>query len=483
VRRFPVGLAAAAALLVGESAAAMFKDRPEAPVKRLLANVARELAKSPDDPHLLYLAGRTHAVAYAMGDEATAHAKQPDKGDRGDESAWLPTFGTRNYDLLRFRGDPDDARLVHLQEGIRLLRRAAGLTASNESAKSSSDERPLLHLELAWLLDDGSRFAPRLGDPEGGKPPADVTEEERTRYAKAIHGLQLQSDDLRKSALDTLRAAMSRCWPQLVEAANDKDPAAREKAGDVLVRWWRDQALASYRQAFAFSRDADAKRDAMVSGEFAVSAESGKAILRLLDGAPDSDPVRAERKSVQEQLDRMDAIDGMAVTPVIFPVSGRTPLAELLRGERTTRFDVAGDGVARRWPWPSADAGFLVWTGDGARPVTSGRQLFGSRTWWIFWKDGYEPLAMLDDDGDGRLSGAELDGIGVWCDLNGDGVCQDGEVRSAADFGIAWIAVSATRREDGAPANDDGIGLADGTTRPSYDWTPRSLPEPSASRP
>ena len=53
---------------------AMFMHVPEAPVKRLLANLAKELENSPDDPHLLYLAGRTRTIAYAMGEDATARA-------------------------------------------------------------------------------------------------------------------------------------------------------------------------------------------------------------------------------------------------------------------------------------------------------------------------------------------------------------------------------------------------------------------------
>ena len=51
-----------------------------------------------------------------------------------------------------------------------------------------------------------------------------------------------------------------------------------------------------------------------------------------------------------------------------------------------------------------------------------GLQLFGSVTWWLFWEDGYAPLAALDDNHDGRLEGAELKGIAIWFDRNGNGV-------------------------------------------------------------
>jgi len=36
----------------------------------------------------------------------------------------------------------------------------------------------------------------------------------------------------------------------------------------------------------------------------------------------------------------------------------------------------------------------------------------------MFWRDGFEPLAALDDNRDGKLTGSEIWGIGVWRDAN-----------------------------------------------------------------
>lgn len=33
--------------------------------------------------------------------------------------------------------------------------------------------------------------------------------------------------------------------------------------------------------------------------------------------------------------------------------------------------------------------------------IESGRQLFGNVTWWMFWRNGYQALAALDDTMDG----------------------------------------------------------------------------------
>jgi hypothetical protein len=476
-------LAAAAVAFAATASRAMFMDPPEAPVKRLLTNIAKELEKTPDDPHLLYLAGRTHAVAYAMGEDAKARAWPADGSQRGGPKVELPEFSTRSFDRLRFEGEADEVRLGHLCDGIRLLRRASELAKAPPETRSWDDDRPVLFLGLAWLLDDGSRFAPKLGHPEGVKTNDAVPVTERAAYDGYIQQLTAKTEDERKQAYVSLRRSLSRCWPSLRANVDAKDPLVREKAGALLTRWWQDQALDAYRKAFALTRERDlkeVKEDGTCQGTFSIARESGQAILRLLDDFPDPDANAKEAKAVKADLATFDSPGGFSVTPMIFPVSRAASLADLLAENRTARFDLAGDGVVRRWPWPSSDAGFLVWSPEGGKPIASGRQLFGARTWWIFWRDGFEPLRMLDDDGDGRLSGAELDGIGVWRDRDGNGVCDAGEVESAAAFGVAWIAVTATRTEDGVPANDRGIGLADGSTRPTYDWTPRSIAEPRA---
>ena len=93
----------------------------------------------------------------------------------------------------------------------------------------------------------------------------------------------------------------------------------------------------------------------------------------------------------------------------------------------------------------------------------------------MFWRDGYAALAALDDDGNGWLEGDELTGIAIWRDVNGNGVCDPGEVISLRDAGILRIAVRATGRTSGMPFIPQGIQMNDGTFRPTYDWTPESL--------
>ena len=80
----------------------------------------------------------------------------------------------------------------------------------------------------------------------------------------------------------------------------------------------------------------------------------------------------------------------------------------------------------------------------GPRSEADGQDHVGAadvrrRTFWCFWENGYQALASLDDDGDGWLTGKELDGLAVWRDTNGNGVSEPGEVKTLSECGIAAL--------------------------------------------
>jgi len=66
-------------------------------------------------------------------------------------------------------------------------------------------------------------------------------------------------------------------------------------------------------------------------------------------------------------------------------------------------------------------------------------------------EDGFETLKALDVNGDGVVSGAELDGVKVWVDANNDGVAQDGEVKLMTEFKVDSLKVklAAEQNQDG----------------------------------
>ena len=138
-------------------------------------------------------------------------------------------------------------------------------------------------------------------------------------------------------------------------------------------------------------------------------------------------------------------------------------------------FDLDGTGRKQHYGWVRPDTAILVWDGDKTSKVTSGRQLFGSVTWWLFFNNGYQALATLDDNHDGQLSGTELNGLALWFDRNENGISDPGEVIPLSSTPIASIMISGTMQKGNTVFHQNGIRLQNGLTLPTYDWvaTPR----------
>ena len=96
----------------------------------------------------------------------------------------------------------------------------------------------------------------------------------------------------------------------------------------------------------------------------------------------------------------------------------------------------------------------LVYDPSHSGKVTSGKQLLGD---WTNggaptydgsvkpWKHGFQVLATFDKDGDGIVSGKELGVLSVWSDDNQNGVSEEGEVRSALEFGVKQLRYQAPK--------------------------------------
>jgi hypothetical protein len=96
--------------------------------------------------------------------------------------------------------------------------------------------------------------------------------------------------------------------------------------------------------------------------------------------------------------------------------------------------------------------------------------MFGNVTFWIFWRDGYAALGSLDDDQDGALRGAELRGLALWQDRNGNGVSEPGEVQPVTDWGITSLSCAGETGPTGDSWCPTGVTLDHYRTRPTYDW-------------
>lgn len=406
-------LLAASALLGGPSHARWARLTQPVPIERLVKNVNGYVRERPREARGYYVLGRLHSMAFA--EEGAEIEVIPAGENRPENTADLPGFA--GYQTIQVtRGDADkplDARAVgHLRESVRNYRRATQLDRNDA----------LAFLGLGWMLEQGARWSNTIDAPPGTSAPS--------------------------------------------------------RAG--RKRLWEDQALAAYRRAHALTVEADRKRTGFGPGEdAAVSLEAGEGILRLLGTRRAlSSAERADVARIRQTVAELGR-KPRAITPLIFPLRGfplrgTATLADLLAPERTVVFDLAGDGRAGRWPWVGPDTGILVWDPEGTGRITSGRQLFGSVTWWIFWKNGYAPLAALDDNRDGSLADEELGGLAVWRDRNGNGISEPGEVVPARAAGIAAISVRAAGTSAGVPANARGIRWADGAFSATYDWTPIS---------
>ena len=234
----------------------------------------------------------------------------------------------------------------------------------------------------------------------------------------------------------------------------------------------RIEALQSYRKAYALTVQADTSHTLGLTNP--VSMEAAEGIARLQKNHRLSAAEQTELAEMQERIAAF-ASQPRPITPILISFERQAALTDLLAPNKPVRFDLAGDGLGREWPWVKPTAGILVWDPGHTGKITSGLQLFGSVTWWLFWKDGYEPLAALDNDRNGWLEGAELRGIAVWFDRNGNGIADPGEDVSLASLGVKRIAVLATGLSAGAPANPRGVELRDGSFLPTFDWTPVPL--------
>lgn len=240
----------------------------------------------------------------------------------------------------------------------------------------------------------------------------------------------------------------------------------------VLQNYVREKSLRYYFKASSLAFDPeDTGRRIRISGiSNIITAEAAASFLALgeewkLFG--EDDPRKA---LAQQMLDLTEGLPPQAITPIIFSLNTPVPLESLLAPETIVSFDLDGTGRDQSWPWVSPETSILVWDPEETGEITSGRQLFGSVTWWLFFDDGYRAMNALDDNRDGELSGDELVGLAIWTDANSNGVSDEGEVVPIAETGIESIACVQTDTSMGMPANLSGLRMSDGRVLPTYDW-------------
>jgi hypothetical protein len=187
-------------------------------------------------------------------------------------------------------------------------------------------------------------------------------------------------------------------------------------------------------------------------------------------------PAGDHAAEVKEHLALLKKLKMGAITPLVFSTrEDDHQLKQVVNERASVNFDLRGMGDETGWPWLRSHAAFLVWDGEGSGMIRDGRQLFGTYTWGVFWRDGFEAISMLDDDGNGTISGSELKDIRVWQDLNGNAACDSGEVRDLSEMGILGIRATATGMDGNSPLHPQGLIMSDGRRRPLWDWVLRPI--------
>lgn len=235
-----------------------------------------------------------------------------------------------------------------------------------------------------------------------------------------------------------------------------------------------DKAIDAYRRAFDILYEITTNGGYCMGCENVAAEEAGRALLRLLKNKKN---LKKERKKIEEKLNDVQKAHRGWISPIIFPVE---PVNEndflqqvsLLKNQPFISFDISGLGVKHSVRWLPKNWAFLVWDPQNTKEITSGKQLFGSVTWWIFWNNGYEPLSLLDDNQDGWLKEKELEGIAVWMDENHDGVSQPPEVQPLSACKITAINTHHDGSVEGMVFSKAGLLLSDGTVLPTLDWMP-----------
>ncbi|PKN55216.1 MAG: hypothetical protein CVU56_22310 [Deltaproteobacteria bacterium HGW-Deltaproteobacteria-14] len=489
----PAALAAVALALVAAAppAAAMYltPDLVQIPADRLIANLTRQLdaapADSPERVRLEIALGRLHAAAWAQRSgplmaEAPLEVtiERPEiTGGPGDANALRGALaylggrgGSAGCDAKRVAARWDYTGSVVLE--ITLAAVKGEVTLPNRAAKVRVISQDVGEDAVAACLAARVRTLDHMpGAATAITARARFTFSQSTRPLIPFYGFgdshvpPVVAAEAPGEAAQRHLTAAAAAYRRAIAAAPDSALARLGLAWVIDQAGRKDEAIAAYRETFRAAWKQERGLTSLGLGQRPIASEAAAYLWHLLD--PDEDA--AERAELKAAIDKLMVLP-RPVTPIVIPLGAADTLAGLVDPAAAVAFDLDGSGQARPWGWTRPGAGWLVWdqAGDGA--IRSGLQLFGGVSFWSFWRDGYQALAALDDDGDGLVSGHERRGLAVWEDRDGDGVSDPGEVADLDALGIESLSTRAAVDADGALKSDGGVTFSDGRVRPTWDW-------------
>ena len=411
-----------------------------APVDRLIANTEAFLKNTPNDHRAHYTLARIHYLAFVNKADLVAINRE------GTPPELAPDFLLGNFD---YHVVSQHARTLVLEEyGV-----------------ASFSDIPQEERQGVWETVRKKEEELRQNK---WQPPQLDTESLLAHASKAVSSFKTAIKLKPDSGLYYL--GLASLYRQYLQFA--REAGLKEHPPELETVTLRD-VKALYFRAYRLTIKEDLKHKHIPLGGLGslVAYEAANAYIELAgqtDPLPQDEAQRVAR--LQRDLDRFHNLRIGAITPIVFSLREHSSLSDLLDPDTHVSFDLDGDGTTETWPWVRPSTGILVWDPDGAGTIASGRQLFGTATWWILFPNGYAALRALDDDQDGRLTGPELDGIGAWFDANSNGRSEPGEVAPVARFGVHAIRTGPSGEVDGILLNRHGIALSSGRSVPTYDW-------------
>ena len=430
--------------LYANLANATFVGPTFAPVERLITNTTAFVKENPENAHGYYTLGRIHYLAFV------------------NKAAIVGTTGSGS--------PPKIAPDWLLGDFIVRMRweRARDLTLKQFGYSSISDIPSTIPIKKRFEFSKAVQEKDKQLEEEGWLPERLDDKELVNHAADAMRNFRKAIKLAPKNGLYHL--GLASLLEQYVQFLREVSPNyVPEEFRSIILSRAKDVYYTAYN--LSIKGDIKQKYRPLAGLRSLVGYEAGKAYVRLMEA---ESPIPKEEKQklskVKKDLKKLDGLRIGAITPIIFSFENCSSLTSLLSSDLRVSFDLDGDGDVELWPWVKPTTGILVWDPDGKGVITSGRQLFGSVSWWLFFADGYHAIDALDDNRDGVLSGYELKGISVWFDRDCDGKSDFGEVVPLEKLSILSIATESSGKDGDCSMNVSGLTLADGRTFPTYDW-------------
>ncbi len=272
--------------------------------------------------------------------------------------------------------------------------------------------------------------------------------------------------DRRKPATTAAREHLKeaiRHYRRSLELDNSSLPAVLGLAW-CLEQWGdRNAAIPLYRRVIREGWQAEKGKEKGMRGE-SVTAEAGKYLVLLLDRREDL----SEIKDIAAKLKHIGRIYTW-VTPIAVPLSASVLRANVME-ERSVSFRLADEPSLKYHPWISAESGWLVFMHQKKDNINCASDLIGKFAFRLMWRDGYEVLQALDDNGDGILKGNELSNLFLWCDKNKNGRSDRDEIKPVSSFGITALSCGPAHESDGTLVCPGGVVFSNGQKNATYDW-------------